>query len=104
MTATINGHELAYSLHGNPNRPVVVLCHALATSMDIWAYQLPLLAQRFHVLRYDLRGHGRSAAPGSSYTLEELASDAAALLDHLEIARAAFAISLPSPNAATVSR
>jgi 3-oxoadipate enol-lactonase len=90
MTATINGYELAYLLHGEPDRPVVVLCHALATSMDIWAYQLPLLARRFRVLRYDLRGHGRSAAPGSSYTLEELASDVAALLDHLEIARAAF--------------
>jgi 3-oxoadipate enol-lactonase len=90
MTATINGYELAYSLHGDPKRPVVVLCHALATSMDIWDYQIPLLAQRFRVLRYDLRGHGRSAAPGSSYTLEELASDVAALLDHLEIARAAF--------------
>jgi 3-oxoadipate enol-lactonase len=90
MTASINGYELAYSLHGDPKRPVVVLCHALATSMDIWDYQLPLLAQRFRVLRYDLRGHGRSAAPGSSYTLEELASDVAALLDHLEIARAAF--------------
>ncbi len=88
--ASINGYELAYSLHGDPNRPVVVLCHALATSMDIWAYQLPLLAHRFRVLRYDLRGHGRSAAPGSSYTLEELAADVAALLDHLEIARAAF--------------
>jgi 3-oxoadipate enol-lactonase len=88
--ATINGYELAYSLHGDPNRPVVVLCHALATSMDIWAYQLPLLAHQYRVLRYDLRGHGRSAAPGSSYTLEELASDVAALLDHLEIARAAF--------------
>jgi 3-oxoadipate enol-lactonase len=90
MTATINGYELAHSLHGNPKRPVVVLSHALATSMDIWDYQLPLLAQRFRVLRYDLRGHGRSAAPGSSYTFEELASDVAALLDHLEIARAAF--------------
>src|ERR1700722_13646667 len=89
MTASINGYELAYSLHGDPKRPVGVLCHALATSMDIWDYQLPVLAQRFRVLRYDLRGHGRSAAPGSSYTLEELASDVAALLDHLEIARAA---------------
>jgi 3-oxoadipate enol-lactonase len=88
--ATINGYELAYSLHGDPNRPVVILSHALATNMDVWAYQLPLLAHRFHVLRYDLRGHGRSAAPGNSYTLEELASDVAALLDHLQIPKAAF--------------
>jgi 3-oxoadipate enol-lactonase len=89
-SATINGYELAYSLYGDQHRPVVVLSHSLATSMDIWAYQLPLLAHRFRVLLYDLRGHGRSAAPGGSYTLLELASDVAALLDHLHISRAAF--------------
>jgi 3-oxoadipate enol-lactonase len=89
-SATINGYELAYSLVGHQDRPVVVLSHALATNMDIWAYQIPLLVHRFRVLRYDLRGHGGSAAPGDSYTFEELASDIAALLDHLQIARAAF--------------
>jgi 3-oxoadipate enol-lactonase len=89
-SATINGYELAYSLQGDRDRPAVVLSHALATSMEIWAYQLPLLAHRFLVLSYDLRGHGRSAAPGDSYTLEELASDVAALLDDLQISRVAF--------------
>jgi 3-oxoadipate enol-lactonase len=89
-SAVINGHEIAYSLDGDQHRPVVVLSHALATSMDIWAYQLPLLAHRFRVLRYDLRGHGRSAAPGDSYTMPELASDLAALLDHLKISRVTF--------------
>jgi 3-oxoadipate enol-lactonase len=89
-SATINGYEMAYSLYGDQHRPVVVLSHALATSMDIWAYQLPLLAHRFRVLLYDLRGHGKSAAPGNSYTLHELASDLAALLDYLEISRVTF--------------
>src|ERR1700732_3751174 len=89
-SATINGYELAYSLRGDEPRPVIVLSHALATNMDIWAYQLPLLAHRFRVLVYDLRGHGRSAAPGDSYTLQELASDVAALLAYLQISRAAF--------------
>jgi 3-oxoadipate enol-lactonase len=87
-SATINGYEIAYSLHGDQHHPVVVLSHALATSMEIWAYQLPLLAHRFRVLLYDLRGHGRSVAPGDSYTMPELASDLAALLDHLKISRA----------------
>jgi 3-oxoadipate enol-lactonase len=89
-SATINGYKLAYRLQGDEQRPVVVLSHALATSMDIWGYQLPLLTRRFRVLLYDLRGHGSSESPGASYTLEELASDVAALLDHLEIPRAAF--------------
>jgi 3-oxoadipate enol-lactonase len=89
-SATINGYKLAYALHGEENRPVVVLSHALATNMNIWAYQVPLLAHRFRVLLYDIRGHGGSAAPGDSYTIEELASDVAVLLDHLQIPQAAF--------------
>jgi 3-oxoadipate enol-lactonase len=89
-SAKINGYKLAYSQHGDQNRPVVVLSHSLATSMDIWGYQLPLLSHRFCVLLYDLRGHGGSEIPGDSFSLQELASDVAALLDHLQIPRAAF--------------
>jgi 3-oxoadipate enol-lactonase len=89
-SAKINGYKLAYSQHGDQSRPVVVLSHSLATSMDIWGYQLPLLSHRFGVLLYDLRGHGGSEIPGNSFTLQELASDVAALLDHLQIPRAAF--------------
>jgi 3-oxoadipate enol-lactonase len=89
-SAMINGYKLAYSLHGDQGRPVVVLSHSLATSMDIWGYQLPPLTRRFRVLLYDLRGHGESETPGGSCTLQELASDVAALLDHLQIPYAAF--------------
>ena len=88
--ATINGFKLAYSLWGDRRYPVVVLSHSLATNLDLWNYQLPLLARRFRVLLYDLRGHGASEAPGDNYTLQELASDVAALLDHLQISTAAF--------------
>jgi 3-oxoadipate enol-lactonase len=88
--ATINGFELAYSVHGDVRQPAVVLSHALATSMDLWGYQLPLLASQFRVVVYDLRGHGKSGAPGDQYTLQALASDVAALLDHLEIRRSSF--------------
>ncbi len=88
--ATINGFKLAYSLRGDRRHPVVVLSHSLATNLELWNYQLPLLARRFRVLVYDLRGHGASDAPGDNYTLQELASDVAALLDHLQISNAAF--------------
>jgi 3-oxoadipate enol-lactonase len=89
-SATINGYKLAYRLEGDQRQPVVVLSHALATSMDIWGYQLPPLTRRFRVLLYDLRGHGASESPAVGCTLEELASDVAALLEYLEIPRAAF--------------
>jgi 3-oxoadipate enol-lactonase len=86
----INGYRLAYALYGDQSRPAVVLSHSLATSMDIWGYQLPLLTHRFRVLLYDLPGHGLSESPNDSCTLPELASDVAALLDQLQIPRAAF--------------
>ncbi len=89
-SAMINGHKLVYSLNGDQNRPAVVLSHSLATSMEIWGYQLPLLTHRFRVLLYDLRGHGGSEPSGDSCSLQELASDVAALLDHLQIPVAAF--------------
>jgi 3-oxoadipate enol-lactonase len=89
-SATINGYKLAYSQYGDQSRPVVVLSHSLATSMEIWGFQLPLLTRHFRVLLYDLRGHGVSETPGDAYTLAELASDVAGLLDHLQIPRAAF--------------
>jgi hypothetical protein len=43
QSAAINGFDCSFALEGNRNRPVVVLSHSLATSMEIWGYQLPLL-------------------------------------------------------------
>jgi 3-oxoadipate enol-lactonase len=88
--AKINDCKIAYTLEGHNRLPVVVLSHALATCAEIWDFQLPLLTHRFRVLRYDMRGHGESEASGDSYTFPLLASDVAALLEHLKINRTAF--------------
>ena len=90
QSATINGFNCSFALEGKTGRPVVVLSHPLATAMEIWGYQLPVLQHRFRVLLYDIRGHGQSAAPGDNYTLETLADDVAGLLDYLNIRQAAF--------------
>ena len=42
---------------------------------------------RYRILRYDVRGHGGTAAPDGPYTLEQLSADLAALLDALGIER-----------------
>ncbi|BCJ89949.1 3-oxoadipate enol-lactonase [Terrihabitans soli] len=61
--------------------PHLVLAHSLASNSDLWSAQLPLLEKHFTVLRFDIRGHGRSPAPAGAYTMEELADDAIALLE-----------------------
>src|SRR5260370_19244101 len=56
--------------------------------LQMWDAQLPRFAASFRVLRYDMRGHGRSDAPPGPYTIAQLGRDLVALLDALAIERA----------------
>ena len=60
--------------------PVVVLSHALGCDLGMWDGVAALLKNRYTVLRYDQRGHGRSEAPAGPYTMNMLADDAARLI------------------------
>ena len=90
MKINANGIDINYELTGRQDAPTVMLSHSLASSMVMWNPQLGSLQPHFQVLRYDMRGHGDSAAPDGAYTLELLAEDAVALLDALDIATVHF--------------
>lgn len=81
---------LYYRLEGAADRPVVVLSHSLGLDHGQWAAQAADLQPHFRVLRYDMRGHGASMAPGGEYTIEQLGRDVIALADALGIERFAF--------------
>ena len=87
---TDDGVRLFYTTSGAASNPPLVLSNSLGTSTEMWAGQLDLLAERFHVIRYDMRGHGRSDAPEGHYTLDRLGRDVLNLLDALEIERTAW--------------
>lgn len=75
--------DLAYRWDGNPDGPVVMMAHAMGTSHRIWDLQIDALADRYHLLRYDWRGHGDSGAPHGPYTLPQFLDDAVGLMDVL---------------------
>ncbi len=81
------GIRLHYELVGPERAPVVLLVNSLGADLSMWEPQLPALAGRFRVLRYDMRGHGRSEVTPGPYRLDGLALDALALLDALGIDR-----------------
>ncbi len=85
-----NGISIHYDLSGRADGPVVLLSNSLGTRLEMWDPQLPALGQRYRVLRYDSRGHGRSSVPAGPYSIELLAADAVGLLDALEIGRVHF--------------
>ena len=90
MQAEVKGIKVQYELTGPESAPVVACSHSLAGSMAIWDSQVAALEGKYRVLRYDTRGHGGSSAPDEPYTMEMLASDAAALFDVLEIEKVHF--------------
>ncbi len=82
-----------YDLTGPADAPVVMFSNSLGTSFHVWDAQAAALAQRFRVLRYDMRGHGLTDCPAAadgSYTIDRLAQDALALLDALSIGQVHF--------------
>ncbi len=90
MPETIrDGCSIWYTVDGPPGRPALLLSNSLGTTVDLWEGLVPALAQRYRVIRYDTRGHGRSDAPGGVYSLETLGRDALAVLDAEGVERAA---------------
>jgi 3-oxoadipate enol-lactonase / 4-carboxymuconolactone decarboxylase len=82
--------EVHHRLDGPDGAPVVMFANSLGTTLEMWDPQAAALAARYRVLRFDMRGHGRSPAPPGPYTVDELADDALALLDRLGIERVRF--------------
>ena len=78
------GIELCVAELGDPGRPTVVLVHGYPDSKEVWSEVAARLAGRFHVVLYDVRGHGGSTAPKplrGGFTLEKLTDDFLAVVD-----------------------
>ena len=70
--------------------PVVVLIHGYGADLRLWDAQVePLREAGFRVIRFDVRGHGRSMIAPDGYTFENYAADLRDLLDRLNIERPA---------------
>src|SRR5258705_13391261 len=87
--AEINGARINYVLSGDEDLPLIVFSNSLGTNLNLWDDQVAALGG-FRVLRYDTRGHGQSAVTAGDYSIEMLGRDVLALLDFLDIDRAAF--------------
>ncbi|MCH8898406.1 MAG: alpha/beta hydrolase, partial [Chloroflexi bacterium] len=73
---------------GGAGTPVLAL-HGLASSAHWYDLVAPLLNDRFRIIAPDQRGHGQTTQATTGYDWQSLASDAADLMDHLGLERAA---------------
>lgn len=82
---TLNVVESGYA-SGAP----IVFTQALGTDLTIWDAVVEALPKHFRIIRYDMRGHGRSACPPGPYSMGALIRDAEALLDARGVRDAVF--------------
>jgi NAD(P)-dependent dehydrogenase (short-subunit alcohol dehydrogenase family)/pimeloyl-ACP methyl ester carboxylesterase len=78
--------RLAVVEAGDPNRPTLLFVHGYPDSKKVWEPVMARLAERYHVVAYDVRGAGASTAPApaaANYRLERLEDDVTAVLDSL---------------------
>jgi len=83
----VSATGIHHRVDGPPDAPVLVLADSLGTTLAMWDPQLPLLTERFRVVRYDLPGHGGSSAPPGPYTIAGLGAELIELLDALGLDR-----------------
>lgn len=82
------GH-LHFVDEGPKDAPAILFLNSLGTDLRMWQAVTKVLPYR--CIRLDKRGHGLSATPAQDWTVEDIADDAVALLDHLGIPSATIA-------------
>ena len=80
MTPRITPVELA----GDPSKPILVVGPSLGTSVTtLWAATAELLADSFHVIGWELPGHGHGAPTSDAFSMADLAAGVLACVDRV---------------------
>jgi 3-oxoadipate enol-lactonase len=63
----------------------IVLVHEMGGTLDSWDEVVPHLADRYRVLRYDMRGFGLSQKIFGRYTVDDAIGDLVGFIDAMEV-------------------
>lgn len=82
----INGCNLYYEEHGNPNaKETLLFAHGLLWSGKMFHKQVDHFNNRFRIITYDHRGQGQSEVTEGGYGMDELFSDLVTLIETLKL-------------------
>ena len=85
-----NGNFLNVQIDGDIKLPKVMLSNSLGADTRMWDAQVNALKDKFCIIRYDKRGHGKSSPVEGPYSFEILENDVITILDNLEIDKTHF--------------
>jgi non-heme chloroperoxidase len=86
---TTDGIRIFYKDWGPKSAQPIVFHHGWPLCADDWdAQMLYFVGKGYRVIAHDRRGHGRSSQVGGGHDMDHYASDAAAVIDHLDLRNA----------------
>lgn len=89
FVTTDDGAEIFYKDWGSHDAQPIMFHHGWPLSSDDWdAQMLFFLSKGYRVIASDRRGHGRSSQIGTGHDMDHYASDANAVVEHLDLRNA----------------
>lgn len=82
QTVSLPEIQLSYLEWKQGSEPLLLL-HGLADHALVWSSLAEYLAESYHIIAPDMRGHGESSKPDDDYTFASAIADLEALMDHL---------------------
>ncbi len=79
------GVRLHYEVSGNPAGGVLVFGNSLGSNLRMWDKVLPSFESTYRVVRFDMRGHGRTSLSAEPFGIGDLGRDVLGLLDALDL-------------------
>lgn len=86
LRVTAGDADIAYDIAGVGDPLLMIM--GLGADSKMWMLQTPSFAEHLRCITFDNRGVGESSAPDGPYSTEQMAGDALAVLDALEVERA----------------
>ena len=82
---TVNNHAVSFTDDGPIGAPVIIFIHGFPFNKSMWNTQIEALKDNFHVIAYDVRGHGNSDSGDSDFSIDLFVSDLLSFMNVLKI-------------------
>lgn len=85
ITVTVNNLTVSYIDEGHANSPAIIFIHGFPLSKMMWNKQIEVLKENYHVIAYDIRGHGNTDIGNDNFSIDLFVNDLLSLMDALKI-------------------
>ena len=85
-----NNNFLNVEVTGSLDLPKIIFSNSLGSDLRMWNPQVEAMKDKYCIIRYDKRGHGKSSPAQGPYSFDMLENDVIKIMDNLEVEKANF--------------